>query len=188
MNVTQYMLGRATLQKNQFRGLWVKKTHIISSEGTAGLAGSANRSQPVIPLEGKWETSLQKNGRFQIFSSETNKKQCAWKYLILGSDIFLYLFQIKYLLPLLNSLYFCQLLWFGCGLLFFPTLPTKRATAFPNKAIGSCLSLHVVMPGLCVKGAKETAKPQPCLESLLLSPWRNVRMASVTHPREVSRG
>lgn len=25
MNVTQYMLGRTTLQKNQFRGLWVKK-------------------------------------------------------------------------------------------------------------------------------------------------------------------
>jgi hypothetical protein len=43
--------------------------------------------------------------------------------------------------------------------------------------MGSCLSLHVVMAGLCVKGAKETAKPQPCLESLLLSAQRNVRKA-----------
>ena len=85
-----------------------------------------------------------------------------------------------------SSLFLCYC-HFDLDFSVCPTPPTKRATGFPNKAIGSCLSLPVITAGLCVREPRKQKNHNLFWKASCLSAWRNVRIASVTHPVKVER-
>lgn len=80
-----------------------------------------------------------------------------------------------------------MLLSFDLDFSVCPLPPTKRAIGFPNKATGSCLSLHVIMAGLCVRERGKQKNHNLFWKASCLSECRNVRTASVTHPLKVER-
>ena len=128
------------------------------------------------------------NGRFDIFSQETFTGQRHGQENIcsLGQAAF-YIYSRKNAHFLYWILFIFVLLSFDLDFSVCPLPPTKRAIGFPNKATGSCLSLHVIMAGLCVRERGKQKNHNLFWKASCLSECRNVRTASVTHPLKVER-